>query len=1483
MSIKPPDVASQYSSVCDNQGKIIMSVFAPVANKVHLALNATVAPRFLKTIAGVLILWWAASAGAVSYTVTDIGSLGGTYSAPYGINNNGQVVGVANLPDYYDHGFIYTAGSGMQDIGTMSGLQSWARAINNSGQVVGEASITGSIYNHAFLYTPGIGIQDIGTLGGISSIALSINASGQVVGYSDTVDGYIHAFLYTQGSGMQDIGTLGGVGTGHHYSIATSINDNGQIVGYGDTDLGNEHAFLYTPGGVMQDIGTLGGGSSRANSINSSGQVVGTSSIVGDSYDSIFKYTPNIGMENIGSLGGVYIEPSAINSSGEVVGYTADAYGAEHAFLYTSGGGIQDLSGLVGGGRFSYALGINDSGKIIIQAPGNPHGLLLTPTGLLPPQKNQYNGNPKDAGDCHCLGQGNPINAGTGNKVQEETDYVGAGAFPLKLVRVYNSRITNDGYFGVGWRTTYDNYRVSKTSATLANVTRPDGKQYVYKLINGVWTGDADVTDKLVQLVDGTGATAGWTYTLDTGESEHYDATGLLASLTNSTGLTQTLTRTTDTIVITDAFGRQMTFAQNSAGDFTATVPGGDVYTYHEDANKNLATVTYPDGKVRTYVYGEAANVSATPAAGVSYTHALTGIIDENGNRFATWRYDAAGNAYTSEHGIGVEKVTLTFNAGNTVITDALGTSRTQTMQVIQGAVKGGATSQPSGSGSAASSNNIIYDVNGNIASRTDFNGNTTCYAYDLTRNLETVRVEGLALGVACPTNLATYVPSTAVGSAERKITTQWHPTLRLPVAIAEPLRFTNFVYNNDTIAGSAVTCGYQADGVTPVPNVLCRTTLQATTDKTGALGFSAVSTGIPRIRNFTYSSSAQVLTEDGPRIDVTDLTTYTYDTQGNLATVTNALNQLTTLGGYNAHGQPGLITDANGVVTELLYDARQRLTTRTVGVGSAAPEVTAYVYDGVGQLTQVTLPDTSFVQYTYDVAHRLTDIADNLANHIHYTLDLMGNRTHEDVYDPNNVLARTRSRIYDPLNRLQQETSAHTSLTYQYDPQGNLTYLVDALSRSTHYNYDALNRMTATTDAATGQTHYSLNALDQLTQVVTPNSATTQYQRDGLNNLNAQISPDTGTTGYVYDEAGNILVSTDALGQTTAHSYDALNRITQTLYAASNTAPFVQIDYQYDTGNNGIGKLTHITEAENNLVVSDTAYSYDLLGHITAEVDTLNGVAYTTGYRYSNAGHLIGVDYPSGRSLDYTLDSVGRIQQINTTKAAATSIIVSNITYQTFGNSVTGYTLGNGRVVTRQLDLDGAVSSYTLNGASQTLTYDSVGRIATRTNTASPLYDNSSYSYDALDRLTDAVMPNITQNYSYDANGNRLTASAGVATDIYAYTTGSNRLNSITRNNTNAVRNFTLNANGSTTADGTVHYNYDLRGRKSLAWTNGGNTSQYRFNALGQRILKTTTGVGTTLYHYDKDGKLIGESDTTGMTKREYIYLDGTPIAVWE
>lgn len=72
------------------------------------------------------------------YAVVDLGTLGGTNSHAFGLNNHGVIGGDATLPDGRTHAFAFMAGV-MMDLGTLGGTNSHAYSINDSGHVVGTA------------------------------------------------------------------------------------------------------------------------------------------------------------------------------------------------------------------------------------------------------------------------------------------------------------------------------------------------------------------------------------------------------------------------------------------------------------------------------------------------------------------------------------------------------------------------------------------------------------------------------------------------------------------------------------------------------------------------------------------------------------------------------------------------------------------------------------------------------------------------------------------------------------------------------------------------------------------------------------------------------------------------------------------------------------------------------------------------------------------------------------------------------------------------------------------------------------------------------------------------------------------------------------------------------------------------------------------------------------------------------------------------
>jgi probable HAF family extracellular repeat protein len=316
---------------------------------------------------------------AATFSIADLGTLGGAYSLGYGINNSGSVVGESETMNTLTHAFMFSAGA-ITDLSsfTVGQIYSSGHGINNSNQVVGQAATAG--FYRAFLVS-GTNRTDLGGLGGDYSNAYGINDSTQIVGestLSPAQGGYTHAFLRT-GSTMADIGTLGG-----NYSSARSVNKLGHVVGEANTISNETHAFFYN-GTTMADLGTFGGQESSASGVNDSDAVVGYAVTSGGQAHA-FLYTNTV-LFDLGVLGGLESAANAINNKGQIVGYFTFLNGGAtntHAFYY-DGKTMYDLNVWLPAGspwtELTSAQAINDLGQITGygQIGGQTHAFLITP------------------------------------------------------------------------------------------------------------------------------------------------------------------------------------------------------------------------------------------------------------------------------------------------------------------------------------------------------------------------------------------------------------------------------------------------------------------------------------------------------------------------------------------------------------------------------------------------------------------------------------------------------------------------------------------------------------------------------------------------------------------------------------------------------------------------------------------------------------------------------------------------------------------------------------------------------------------------------------------------------------------------------------------------------------------------------------------------------------------------------------------------
>lgn len=1052
----------------------------------------------------------------------------------------------------------------------------------------------------------------------------------------------------------------------------------------------------------------------------------------------------------------------------------------------------------------------------------------------------------KNMGVPH-LCAGNPINTGIGNKFQREIDYRAEGVFALRLERNYNALSGTDSAIGHHWLHAYaGRLRLQDVPGLgLAMAFRKDGRiLYFTQDTNGVWIPDADVTDLLEELHDSAMNRIGWRYwDKEDGIVEIYSATGRLQSIADFSGRTHSLTYTLpvssggdddpDTLdSVSDEAGRQLRFSYDGQKRIsTVSNPAGGVTSYAYDVLGNLSTVTYPDGTTRTYHYEDP-----------NFPHALTGITDENGHRYATWTYDAQGRAISSEHAGGAERVDLTYHPdGTTTVTDALGTARTYGFETVLGVVKGTAISQPGGAGCNAASSAMTHDAHGNAASRDDFNGHRTRHWHDLARNLETTRVEGLAV----------VNGSEQVQPETRTFTTAWHPTWRLPT---EEKTYTGGADSGGIPLGTlvkTVTSTYDSQG-----NLLTRTETDNQRNES-------------RTWTYTYLSLGRIASADGPRTDVADLTTYAYypdddadlARRGRLWKITNALGHVTTFDAYDLHGHVTRTTDPNGLITTFAYDLRGRLVSRAVG-----SRVTTYAYDPAGNLIGITLPDGTATVFSHDAAHRLIGIQDAQGNRMAYTLDGLGNRISEVVYDAQGNPVKRLTRQFDALGRLWQEirgvNGQATVTAYGYDAQGNPTLRTDPLLHVTRATYDALDRLARHEDALQGHTDVARDVTDNITAVTDPKGLNTVYETDAFGQVRKETSPDRGVTTYTYDAAGNLKTRTDARGRKLIYSYDALNRLTKV-----DRPTGIDNTFTWDQGIHGVGRLTGMTDESGS-----TVWTYNIYGELTGKRQThQDGLVRTVAHTYLN-GQRTRLDYPSGAYVEYTWHQ-GRVTGIRVNGVP----LLTDIQYQPFG-APKAWTWGNGQPYQQEQDPEtGWTTRYPLGADLRTLSYDPAGRITAYAHNR-PRLDRE-FSYDPLDRLTGQTGYQGSTTWAYDANGNRTRESSGGVDYPYTLAADSNRLLGVAGP---VAKAYQYDAAGNVTADGTYGFSYNDFGRlEKVAWAD--KTTRYRYNGLGQRLQKNGRGAvnGPVHYFYDENGLLLGEYDGRGAPQQETVWLGDKPVAV--
>ena len=770
---------------------------------------------------------------------------------------------------------------------------------------------------------------------------------------------------------------------------------------------------------------------------------------------------------------------------------------------------------------------------------------------------------------------------------------------------------------------------------------------------------------------------------------------------------------------VTDALGRVTKYFFHSVRGRNAVTRiegscscggGAQVTSWSYDNQLNVTSKTDALGHVTSYTLDGSGNpLTITDATGtIAATYNQFGdplTLTDQLNGTTTNTYDSQGNLLTTTDAL--NHVTgFTYNSRGQVLTttDARGKVTTFT-----------------------------YDAAGNLAQSKDANNISTFFFYDGRSRLTKVR-DGLsrntlyAYDAAGRLNKVTHPDNSFIrfgyDLAGRRTTVTDERGQVTSYAHDSAYRLTNVT---DAL-GHTISNNYDAmSNLTSTTDALARTTNYDYDDfnRLVKITFPAAIASVARLfETVSYDAAGNVTqrTDTAGRINK-----YNYDNVNRLVSITDADNKTTSLE-YDAINRTTALTDALTQRYQFAYDSvgRQIGTTRA-GVSMS------YGYDAVGNITRRTDYNGAVTNYTFDNLNRLTTIT-YPARTVTYAYTVRGQlsrATNENgsVYIGYDNRYRVSS-FSDPF---------YYGLSYNYDAAGNRTKL--SLNGATYatYTYDAVNHLTSIKDSGNLSFSHAYDAANRLVTRSAPNGVTTNYAYDGLDRLTGLTHATNANTlvnnQYSYNDANNIAAWNNASGNH-VFGYDAVDR----LISATNSAQANE-NYAYD----GVGNRTtsHLSASYNyqpfNKLTSTAAasYNYDNNGNLLAKTDASG----TTTFVWNEENQLTQVRLPSGLTVDYKYDALGRrLQRISSAGANERYVY-------------------DGQDVLLDLNADWSVATKYLNGPG-------VDNHLRQTSSSTGVSYFLSDHLGSTAGLTDAG-GSMVEQLTYDAFGN----SAGSSRTRYGYT----------------------------------------------------------------------------------------------------------------
>ncbi|OQP44695.1 hypothetical protein A4H97_10050 [Niastella yeongjuensis] len=369
-------------------------------------------------------------------------------------------------------------------------------------------------------------------------------------------------------------------------------------------------------------------------------------------------------------------------------------------------------------------------------------------------------------------------------------------------------------------------------------------------------------------------------------------------------------------------------------------------------------------------------------------------------------------------------------------------------------------------------------------------------------------------------------------------------------------------------------------------------------------------------------------------------LVSYEYNDEGDLISVSDALNQLLTIE-YQDHLMAKK-TDRNGQSFYWEYDTKQRCV-HTWGDGGILEGFIEY-YKGYNLVTN-SLGETT--TYHFDENNLCVQETDHYGNsrYTEYTEDF-------DIYREIDEAGNITGYAYDEKYRLKEQMDPDGSvIQYHYNDHNQIELVIFPNGNSETYGYDVMRRLTFINRSNGLTLAYEYNVDGQMEAIVQKGSTKTLLRYDEDENLAAIQLPDGTTATWKYDALGRCIQTSNAAGEVRFLEYDALNRI-RTINLPNGK--LIKREYNaYDEV---------IRETDNHGTVQ---YEYTALGNVKKRIEQnkelsflydteeqLQAVVNEAGRRYifdyNKRGEVIAEKGFDGLHRQYDRDTTGKVIRVN-------------------------------------------------------------------------------------------------------------------------------------------------------------------------------------------------------------------------------------------